>query len=503
MRQNAHRLLAIGLTLLLLPSLSSRAADDTAPAGDSHTQTNDGASSTDSTSSSAPSSESSSQPGASQGRGPWHPGGGWGNRRRRPSNGERLAGELPKNLFDEKFREQFKNAVDTLATDPEPIPGDATDETKTVQDRLNEAPPANMATRLKESAATVVPETKAPVIVVEMPKLPVPQPPTGKTEEAKKESPNAQPQNAPNATGFGPTTTVIRAKTTSALSPNWGKPKQAGVLEELDLRRAERSFKEIDVYATSGPQKKPDLAGSAVGAPEKKPETAERETSREIIYVENRGRDTDEEDPRGRSAALLEANVDAAEGNWALRTQRSFEILRRKVRSTPWEGILVNVILLVSGMLLLALVAGKRRRLATSGYPPASALRARTFVPEEAVSIEHTMLLPSGERLEEVDEGITGSWSGPTGASVPLNDDIRVAFDPHVKRWVLKRREAGGMSAPLAELQPGTVVRGTALGAKSRSLRYKLSPTNTWLPTEESEQIIISVKADHFRAANG
>ena len=122
----------------------------------------------------------------------------------------------------------------------------------------------------------------------------------------------------------------------------------------------------------------------------------------------------------------------------------------------------------------------------------------RTFSAWKSTDSSEEEITLSQDSSDDDEVNRFGSYAeDPT---MEFNDDVRVAFDPRIHRWVLKKRNpaTGFLGSPLAELKEGTVVRGVMLSTKDSFQRYKLLSSGSWVPTDEKEQIVIAVRLDHL-----
>ncbi len=437
-----------------------------------------------------------------------------------PAEVEKWVSRLPK-VFDKKFREQYRQSL--LNGDVPAEPGSEEEIAHKVPeadglrvdlanaDRPVVAPKDTMQERIVNIVE--VPSSNTRFVFVE--RRAEPSPASSKKEETPANQSSSQKTDsmqASQANSAGGLPTIISSRSSSI--PAWqlaGTP-----APKWDTARAERGFKAFDTYLpTAGaPVTAPAVpAVSPAAKPEPKKETSSGEWKEQIVYIDDEPADEPREKDKptsGREIATSswEASVRGEENSFSLLARDTFYSLRKKAYTTPIAGILVNLMLMITGIVLMFLMMAKRRRIATIGYPPAGAAprrsteTARPAPPPMSYPavVEQQVQYSAGDSyVDHVDHDSIDTKTDLT-AHPSMSDDIRVVFDPHACRWVLKREEYGRLSGALAELQVGTVVRGTALGTNSPAKRYRLSLTNTWIPTTEEEQIIIALKAQNFRS---
>ncbi len=429
--------------------------------------------------------------------------------------------QLPK-AFDKKFREEYRKSllsgggsinVDGSGEESEPRSSDSAITVDLGSDGEKAAAPETMRERLKGSYVLEVPGANTRIVFVERPRTdgqsvsPVP---SKKDENGANQNkvPVSQASETPETEAGLPT--IIKAR--SANGSNWDLPAQAPAAK-WDTARAERGFRALDTYLTTPPASAEAASRSAPKAEgAAKKEAKEQPWSEQIVYLDD-AEEGQEPAAGGRLAGrslnseMRQASFNRNETDLGAMAKDTLQSLKQRADRTPLAGILVNLLLMLTGFTLLALMMAKRRRIATAGYPPTAVRNTAAVVRQAEVTTE---IVPFTQTYEEPPRRPSSHWTEEeetvtdtaVTAESSLNDDIRVVFDPRLGRWVLKRQDEGRLSAALAELQAGTVVRGTALGSTTPNARYRLSVTNTWIPTNEEEQIIIAVKAHNFRAAS-
>ncbi len=397
-----------------------------------------------------------------------------------PSEVEAWVERLPK-VFDDKFREAYRKSLLAGETPTELGLPEEEEPTESEETEEPEEPRETMRDRLKQRYIFEIPSVDTRTVLIGRPRSTPAAIALAKIEGATNPV-------LPRQEDFG-ATTIIKSRSAGLQTGDLSNPSNP----KWDLVKAERGFRSFNSFVESANAN--PISDSVVLAQPKKVPTGQNRAD-QIVYIEE---DADE-DPvgdssrihRGAAADPREAAISGSGSDLGAMARDSFQSIRRKADRAPLVGIVLNVLLLLTGVTLLVLMLSKRRRMASAGYAHFSAQRmaeqaARAHTPPE-------MNYPRPRLVRDPE---------PETAYGAMNDTIRVVFDPRLRRWVLKRQEAGRLSAPLADLQTGTVVRGSALGDSSSQKRYRLSPTNTWIPTQDEEQIIIAVKPRNFRAASG
>lgn len=331
--------------------------------------------------------------------------------------------------------------------------------------------------------------------------------------------------------GFGANVTVVRGPATGNFAP-WVAPQP--VTDPERVARAERTFRKFEPYLNTESENEKTGATGETTKPANNPAqkaSADEEweevwvyeaPSEKTIPVKQLAQRDDLVIPElGQRSSLNPLRV--AIGNVAEKWDKRAD----KWGQTSFRGITTHWsfgLLLLSLSLAMYLFTRKSTpRLFPAGSnsvkfvhvtPPKPQRTMRAFqmvhgglhyrkggvIPEEPTEIDSGEL-EAEEQDTKTDIGQQNepSFQSPQENIETFQDDIRVAFDPHLHRWVLKRRlESGALSAPLAELKSGSVVRGSSLSSSDPFRRYKLIENGSWIVTTEAEQIIIAVTLDHL-----